>query len=327
MNIFCKETEAHLQLHPHLQGLGTSGNGKGNASVRLITPELWLRDCRSESPVSDRSGSPIENSSNPIEIKVVMRPPNETPQAPVKPPPASLEITKIERKENQREKSRKGSFGGKSKRQARCLTGSGERRGSSSSPRSGDNLTPPKPGAFPPPLLPLNGSLVPHLPPHAGVPPEHGLLRRPFLPLGCFPPSHPAARSPHRHAQILRPPLISPPSPSTPTVINKPPRSQILPPPRSLLPPVTVLVPYPVALAIPIPLPIPIPIPLVPSKKPKDEEESSKTSTEETTKTSQMPTPEETSAASIPRPLRKRKRVPEIPQEEDGASQRKTVPV
>ncbi|KAK6620693.1 hypothetical protein RUM43_010988 [Polyplax serrata] len=328
MNIFCKETEAHLQLHPHLQGLGSTGNGKGNASVRLITPELWLRDCRSESPLSDRSVSPSENNSTPIEIKVVMRPPNETPQTAVKPPP-SLEITKVDRKGHHRERPRKGSFLDKNKKQARCIPGNCERRGSSSSPRSGVNLLLPKPGVFPPPLLPINGNPVPHLPPHVAPTSEHGLLRPPFMPLGCYSPSHTDIPNPSRHPQILRPPVISPTSPSAQTVINKPPINQILPPPRSLLPPVTVLVPYPVALAIPIPLPIPIPIPLNLLKKkdgskvaPEDDEEDEGAKTPQT-----LVTPEETPTASIPRPLRKRKRVPETPQEDESASQRKTVPV
>ena len=41
MQIFCKETEAHLQLHP--QGK----NQPPSSQKDLITPELWLKDCRS----------------------------------------------------------------------------------------------------------------------------------------------------------------------------------------------------------------------------------------------------------------------------------------
>ncbi|RZF35286.1 hypothetical protein LSTR_LSTR016798, partial [Laodelphax striatellus] len=68
MNIFCKETQAHLQLHPHLNETTEKGE-----SPPLITPELWMRDCRSESPDSDRSASP------PI--------PAQPPRAPKNPPP------------------------------------------------------------------------------------------------------------------------------------------------------------------------------------------------------------------------------------------------
>lgn len=55
MNIFCKETEAHLQLHPHLsEEGGSSSSGPGG----LITPDLWLRDCRSASPSASPSPPP-----------------------------------------------------------------------------------------------------------------------------------------------------------------------------------------------------------------------------------------------------------------------------
>ncbi|GLG97458.1 Uncharacterized protein GBIM_04220 [Gryllus bimaculatus] len=67
MNIFCKETQAHLQLHPHLQD-GTGAGGSGG----LITPDLWLRDCRSSSPASDRSASPGP-PSGPLPPRAEMR--------------------------------------------------------------------------------------------------------------------------------------------------------------------------------------------------------------------------------------------------------------
>nr|XP_024215692.1 sine oculis-binding protein homolog [Halyomorpha halys] len=51
MNIFCKETEAHLEAHPHLRESTAVESGPG-----LITPDLWLRDCRS--PASEESLSP-----------------------------------------------------------------------------------------------------------------------------------------------------------------------------------------------------------------------------------------------------------------------------
>lgn len=40
MHIFCRETEAHLQLHPHLNDLKNNKEG-----TTLITPDLWLKDC------------------------------------------------------------------------------------------------------------------------------------------------------------------------------------------------------------------------------------------------------------------------------------------
>ncbi|XP_035217472.1 sine oculis-binding protein homolog A-like isoform X2 [Stegodyphus dumicola] len=44
MNIFCKETQAHLQMHTHLKEAACKMASTG--SVNLITPELWLRDCK-----------------------------------------------------------------------------------------------------------------------------------------------------------------------------------------------------------------------------------------------------------------------------------------
>ncbi|GJQ74837.1 putative sine oculis-binding protein [Trypoxylus dichotomus] len=39
MHIFCRETRAHLEMHPHLP-IDDSGTG-------LITPELWMKNCKS----------------------------------------------------------------------------------------------------------------------------------------------------------------------------------------------------------------------------------------------------------------------------------------
>uniref|UniRef100_A0AAG5DJ23 Sine oculis-binding protein homolog n=1 Tax=Anopheles atroparvus TaxID=41427 RepID=A0AAG5DJ23_ANOAO len=52
MQIFCNETQAHLEMNPHLKEKSTSAGS-------LITPELWLKNCKScsMSPVSDRSES------------------------------------------------------------------------------------------------------------------------------------------------------------------------------------------------------------------------------------------------------------------------------
>ncbi|KAF7282583.1 hypothetical protein GWI33_002304 [Rhynchophorus ferrugineus] len=58
MHIFCRETRAHLELHPHLHGDDpTSGN--------LITPDLWLRNCKSP---TNRSPSPKDICPKPTDI-------------------------------------------------------------------------------------------------------------------------------------------------------------------------------------------------------------------------------------------------------------------
>ncbi|XP_055318074.1 sine oculis-binding protein homolog isoform X2 [Sitodiplosis mosellana] len=54
MQIFCKETQAHLDLNPHLKDKGKSSN------ENLITPDLWMRNCRSRS----RSLTPDQRSND-----------------------------------------------------------------------------------------------------------------------------------------------------------------------------------------------------------------------------------------------------------------------
>lgn len=54
MQIFCKETQAHLDLNPHLKEKGKSSNDN------LITPDLWMRNCRSPS----RSLTPDQRSND-----------------------------------------------------------------------------------------------------------------------------------------------------------------------------------------------------------------------------------------------------------------------
>ncbi|XP_066259142.1 sine oculis-binding protein homolog B [Euwallacea similis] len=58
MHIFCRETKAHLELHPHL-------HGEDSAAGALITPDLWMKNC--PSPNSPKSQSPKENIFTPDE--------------------------------------------------------------------------------------------------------------------------------------------------------------------------------------------------------------------------------------------------------------------
>lgn len=66
MNIFCKETQAQLELHPHLQNTTLPENlcKTLEPNLPLITPDLWLRDCHSP-PLPDRSPSPRRSHSPP----------------------------------------------------------------------------------------------------------------------------------------------------------------------------------------------------------------------------------------------------------------------
>lgn len=60
MHIFCRETEAHLELHPHLPGEDKSGGS-------LITPDLWLKNCKSpDSRTPSPVGSPKPQENQPL---------------------------------------------------------------------------------------------------------------------------------------------------------------------------------------------------------------------------------------------------------------------
>lgn len=64
MHIFCRETEAHLEVHPHLPG-------EDKSSGSLITPELWLKNCKSPdsgSPSPPGSPRPQENRLPPAPL-------------------------------------------------------------------------------------------------------------------------------------------------------------------------------------------------------------------------------------------------------------------
>lgn len=65
MQIFIKETQAHLEMNPHLMDKGEGSGGS------LITPELWLKNCRSRSASPEQqhrsrsvSPSPVDQEPN-----------------------------------------------------------------------------------------------------------------------------------------------------------------------------------------------------------------------------------------------------------------------
>ncbi|XP_067000795.2 sine oculis-binding protein homolog [Anabrus simplex] len=296
MNIFCKETQAHLQLHPHLQ------EGAAGAGGALITPDLWLRDCRSDSPVSDRSSSPAP-----------------APAAKTSPPP-DPHSTKLRRQC----RPKRGSIRVIAPATVTSVAGPTDlRTTSSSSPRSGGSVSPPK--HLLPPIL--------HPPPHL-IPPHDQHLPRPagpFLPPAILPPPPHVFPEGQHHPHFQRFPLLRPPprgSPSSPTALHPPPPLLPLPPrpppPRMFLPPITIMVPYPIIL--PIPLPIPIPIPLFGQKK--TEEENSTVSPPLAPSSAPAVAAEPKVAgrsAASERPLRKRKR--EVTSDDEAVSKCKSVPV
>ncbi|ETN65189.1 hypothetical protein AND_003048 [Anopheles darlingi] len=80
MQIFCNETQAHLEMNPHLKE-------KSSSAGSLITPELWMKNCKScsMSPVSERSESvspvpslPLRSSPEPSPIASVRHSPTTT---------------------------------------------------------------------------------------------------------------------------------------------------------------------------------------------------------------------------------------------------------
>uniref|UniRef100_A0A182K5A6 Sine oculis-binding protein homolog n=1 Tax=Anopheles christyi TaxID=43041 RepID=A0A182K5A6_9DIPT len=87
MQIFCNETQAHLEMNPHLKEKSTSAGS-------LITPELWMKNCKScsISPVSDRSESvspvpslPIRSSPEPSPVQLRSPTPAKKPLISVAP--------------------------------------------------------------------------------------------------------------------------------------------------------------------------------------------------------------------------------------------------
>ncbi|KAH7937934.1 hypothetical protein HPB49_017770 [Dermacentor silvarum] len=79
MNIFCRETQAHLQMHPHLQDAAAACK----VASGLITPDLWLRDCKSSQP-SGASNGHDDSSEREDDHK---SPPPPPPVLPALPPP------------------------------------------------------------------------------------------------------------------------------------------------------------------------------------------------------------------------------------------------
>ncbi|XP_050081429.1 sine oculis-binding protein homolog A [Anopheles maculipalpis] len=88
MQIFCNETQAHLEMNPHLKE-------KSSSTGSLITPELWMKNCKScsISPVSDRSESlspvpsiPVRSSPEPSPITLRSPTPVKKPLISVAPP-------------------------------------------------------------------------------------------------------------------------------------------------------------------------------------------------------------------------------------------------
>ncbi|CAH2047504.1 unnamed protein product, partial [Iphiclides podalirius] len=243
MHIFCRETQAHLDLNPHLANASTTSS--------LITPELWLRNCKSgsASPVSEHSESPkSEQTAAPLPLITVapaaklMRPKTEERRE-EKPMQRSPET----RKERATRTARK-------RRASKCSATVTSQSLRSGTPKAQDlRLRSPSVEGSQPfphygvlndrsgdprPFAPLNG--------HSGDP-------RPFAPLNGL------SGDPTPFASLNG--LSGDPQTFPGVGFQRPAAPDIPPfPPLSQPPPVTVLVPYPVLLPIPLPIPIPMPM-------------------------------------------------------------------
>lgn len=247
MQIFIKETQAHLEMNPHLIEKGGDTN--------LITPELWMKNCRSRSASPDdqreirpnrseitEKGEAKEGSSWAIGRSGV----TVTPVAKLLPHPPSVPEQATQRP--MEVLSSRPSM--KTMRKRRSMRPVVRETPSALVQRQED---------------------VGHHHQHQNISPCNQLPSNP-LPLNAF---ERGFLSPPPHLFPIRPPRMSqsgqtrvdnhllPPLPNLrPAPDTNPPRmnfpAQFM---TSQVPPVTVLVPCPILLPIPVPIPIPINMP------------------------------------------------------------------
>ncbi|CAG4935396.1 unnamed protein product [Parnassius apollo] len=268
MHIFCRETQAHLDLNPHLVNASSSSN--------LITPELWLKNCksRSVSPTSERSGSPnIENMANKRTVEKIETVNNirksplplitVAPAAKLMNPKTSEE--KVIQKSPESKKDRQFKMNLRKRRTSKCsatVTSQNLRQHNTTAQAQDLRLCSPSlDGSSPSSTIGTAGNSVIHSPPHL-MNQHSGPLPFPNPLFGMPPPVFPETPN---HINDNRYPMYSPrlgfmPRPGLmqerPRLVPPP----NFPPPLGQAPPVTVLVPYPVLLPIPLPIPVPIPI-------------------------------------------------------------------
>ncbi|XP_055531580.1 sine oculis-binding protein homolog B [Wyeomyia smithii] len=305
MQIFCNETQAHLDMNPHLKEKSTATGGN------LITPDLWLKNCksRSASPATDRSESTSPTPSLPMRPSPEPSPVMQSPPA-KKPLISVAPVSKLLSKNLQVTITRSPVKTTRKRRTAlrpiqqtvlgsrRVASGKGDfsqinHNNNNNSNVLNNNLTVNSATIMSKPAT-ATSSNVQDLRSSISIPQlshpkkfenlEPSSNPRPTLNL---PPPYmqlPPTAAPMRHPffpmnpafRFGTPPPQSP-MPPPPPVGNLPPNiDNSNRPPASILglpaPPVTILVPYPIV--IPLPLPIPIPIPLVDFLKATSSEQS-----------------------------------------------------
>lgn len=269
MHIFCRETQAHLDLNPHLVNASSSSN--------LITPDLWLKNCksRSASPTSERSGSPNPDSapSKPANAEKTEAQKTQTrsplplitiaPTAKLmKQKRLSEEAVPLQKSPEAKKEARNSKMNLRKRRTSKCsaTVTSQTVRQRTSTPKAQDlRMCSPSDGSSP--ASSTVGNTL-HSPPHP---------INPHPPAPPFPTNHMFSMPPPmfmdnhdpRHPPIFPPRLNFMPRPGIPLDRPRLPPPLNFPPPiqgmQGQAPPVTVLVPYPVILPIPLPIPIPIP--------------------------------------------------------------------
>ncbi|KAG8013514.1 Sine oculis-binding protein-like protein [Nibea albiflora] len=290
MDIFYKETQAALPGALCNPGHGAGGEGKLECSggVQLLTPESWgtpLTDLRRKAPSpggpSTTSGfapssssatspsdtaavcSPSSSSSakiptpRPHESPTLPPPPVPTLHPPVGVPPGSPPMVMTPRgpmplplfMEHQMMQQMRPPF-------LRPSAHPGGPNSPLSNPIIPGIGPPPPPRTIGPASSPMHRPLLsPHV--HPSSNPNPGMMPpHPGIPLPGLPPFPPVNMMPN--GRIPLPPMMNFGMPSL----------------APLVPPPTLLVPYPVIVPLPVPIPIPIPIPFSP-KASRDQQERS----------------------------------------------------
>lgn len=265
MHIFCRETQAHLDLNPHLVNASSSSN--------LITPELWLKNCksRSTSPTSDRSASPnpenLPNKPEKTENQRTLNRKSPLPLITVAPTSKlmkqkrSEESTTMQKSPESKKDLRTIKMNLRKRRASKCsaTVTSQTVRQRTTTPKAQDlRMCSPSEGSSPASTI-TNAMPSPphHINPHPIQPPPfHNSL------FGMPPPVFMENHHDFRHPNMFPPRLGFMPRSGIPVHHERPrlPPPINFPPPLGQAPPVTVLVPYPVVLPVPIPIPIPIPL-------------------------------------------------------------------
>lgn len=260
MHIFCRETQAHLDLNPHLVNASSSSN--------LITPDLWLKNCksRSVSPTSERSASPCTDK-NPINDKIettTSQRKSPKPLITIAPPaklmnPKPPEERPIQKSPETKKDMRNTKINLRKRRASKCsATVTSQTVRHNSTPKAQDiKMRSPSIDASSPSSSITVGNNVLHSPPNNmshPIPPPF-----PNAMFGMPPPVF----LENNHINDHRHPIFAP-RPFLPPGMMPQERPRLFPPlnypPLGQTPPVTVLVPYPVILPIPLPIPIPIPL-------------------------------------------------------------------